>query len=168
MGVKVRQKHKGRGKPWCVFVAHDGRRTSMRIGDKKAAQKVAAMYEEKIVKGKLDLTPKKKMPKVGKYSTRWLENYIKGMRRASTYERCGEMLRNHILPVLADKPLEKITRGDVRDFIVFKTGEGYARSTVCLFRDIISGVFNYAIDEEVVQINPASGITKRLELNRTK
>jgi len=121
MGVKVRQKVKGRGKPWWVFVAHDGKCQSMKIGTRGAAQKVAAMYEEKIARGRLDLTPENKVPKFGEYSTLWLEEYIKGMRRASTYERYGEMLRNHVLPVLADKPLDKITRGDVRDFIVFKT-----------------------------------------------
>ena len=169
MGVTVRQKTKGKGKPWWVFVNHNGKRKSKMIGDKKAAQKVASATREKIAKGEFNLEPKaKKVPAFGEYSKRWLEEYIKGMRRVSTYERYGELLENHILPVLADKPLDKITRGNIRDFIVSKTGEGYARATVCLFRDIISGVFNYAIDEEVVQVNPVSGITKRLELNRTK
>jgi len=34
MGVKVRQKLKGKGKPWWVFISHNGKRTSRKIGDK--------------------------------------------------------------------------------------------------------------------------------------
>jgi hypothetical protein len=32
MGVKVRQKEKGKGKPWWVFIAHNGKRASKKIG----------------------------------------------------------------------------------------------------------------------------------------
>ena len=37
MGVRVRQKIKGKGNPWWVFVSHNGKRTSRKVGDKKAA-----------------------------------------------------------------------------------------------------------------------------------
>lgn len=169
MGVRVRQKVQGKGKPWWVFIAHHGKRRSTKVGDKRAAEKFASEIRLEISRGKLNLEPKaKQIPTFGEYSDKWLQGYIKAMRRISTYERYEELLRNHILPVFADKPMDKITRGDIRDFIVSKTAENYARSTVCLLRDVISGVFNYAIDEEVVQVNPVSGITKRLELNRTK
>ena len=43
MGVKVRQKNKGRGKPWWVFISHNGKRTSRMVGDKQAAEKVASL-----------------------------------------------------------------------------------------------------------------------------
>ena len=78
------------------------------------------------------------------------------------------MLKNHILPVFKSKPLDKVTRGDIRDFLVAKIGQDYSRSTICVFRDVMSGVFNYAIDEEVINVNPVSGITKRLELRRSR
>ncbi len=34
MGVVVRQKVKGKGKPWWVFIAHNGKRASRKVGDK--------------------------------------------------------------------------------------------------------------------------------------
>lgn len=50
MGVIVKQKEKGKGKPWWVFIAHNGKRKSKRIGDKKAAEEVASTIREKIKK----------------------------------------------------------------------------------------------------------------------
>jgi hypothetical protein len=41
MGAIVRQKVKGKGNPWWIFITHAGKRTSRQVGDKKAAEKVA-------------------------------------------------------------------------------------------------------------------------------
>jgi hypothetical protein len=49
MGVKVRQKIKG--KPWWVFVAHNGKRTSRMVGDKSAAEAVASKIRAKLQLG---------------------------------------------------------------------------------------------------------------------
>ena len=38
MGVTVRQKVKGRGQPWWLFIAHNGNRKSIKVGDRVAAE----------------------------------------------------------------------------------------------------------------------------------
>ena len=53
MGVTIRQKEKGRGKPWWVFVAHDGKRKSVRVGDKAAAETLASKLRERLKAGEL-------------------------------------------------------------------------------------------------------------------
>jgi len=123
MGVTVRQKVKGKGKPWWVFINHNAKRKSMKIGDKKAAQRVASAVREKIAKGELNLEAQKAVPTFGEYSKNWLTGYIKAMRRLSTFQRYQELLENHILPVFAKKPMDKINRGDIRDFLVSKSGQ---------------------------------------------
>ena len=55
MGVNVRQKTKGKGKPWWVFIYHNGKRKSIKVGSKDAAKDVARAIEEKLSKGKLNL-----------------------------------------------------------------------------------------------------------------
>ena len=55
MGVTVRQKTKGRGKPWWVFISHNGNRTSRRVGDKQAAEKVASKIRAKLKLGQFKL-----------------------------------------------------------------------------------------------------------------
>ena len=62
MGVTVRQKSKGKGQPWWVFVNHNGKRKSKQIGDKKAALKVASAIRERLSTGDFKLGGRKKIP----------------------------------------------------------------------------------------------------------
>ena len=48
MGVKVRQKTKGKGQPYWVFINHKGKRKSLKVGDKRAAEQLASQIREKI------------------------------------------------------------------------------------------------------------------------
>jgi integrase len=47
-------------------------------------------------------------------------------------------------------------------------GKAYYRSTVSLIKDVVSGVFSYAVDEGMLTSNPRLGITKRLNFSREK
>jgi len=47
MGVTIREKTKDSGVYW-VFVAHHGKRTSRKVGDKKAAEEVARKIQAKL------------------------------------------------------------------------------------------------------------------------
>ena len=51
MGVRVRQKVKGKGNPWWVFISHNGQRASRKVGDKKAAESVASELRAKLKLG---------------------------------------------------------------------------------------------------------------------
>ncbi len=60
MGVIVRQKVKGDNEPWWVFITHKTQRTSMVIGDKKAAEEVASELRVKLRTGKFKFPVTKK------------------------------------------------------------------------------------------------------------
>ena len=164
MRVSIREKPKGSGE-WWVFIAHHGKRKSKRIGkNEKLARDVARKIEAKLVLSDFDIeTDKPKVPTFKDYSEKYLA-YIQMNRRFSTHERYAQVLRDHINPVFGSKPLDEISRGDVRNFIVKKA----KKFRPFIFRDIMSGVFNYAIDDEVVKVNPVSGITKRLNIKRDR
>ena len=51
MGVKVRQKVKGKGQPWWVFISHNNKRTSRKIGDRRAAEATASKIRQKLATG---------------------------------------------------------------------------------------------------------------------
>ena len=56
MGVKVRQKIKGKGNPWWVFINHQNKRKSKRIGtDEELAYEGAKKFEAKFVLGEYSL-----------------------------------------------------------------------------------------------------------------
>lgn len=58
MGVVVRQKVKG--KPWWVFIAHNGLRRSLKVGDKTSAEKTARRIREEMAKDTFNLNPEPK------------------------------------------------------------------------------------------------------------
>ncbi len=164
MGVIVKQKVKGKGSPWWVFVNYDGKRKSKRIGDRSVAEEVARKIREKIKLGEFRIQTEK-MPKFKEYAEKWLE-YIKTTKRESTYNRYKGILNKHIYPVFSERYLDQTTRGQVRDLLISKINAGLSASSVRLIKDVISGVFSYAIDEEVLDNNPCLAITKRLGFDK--
>ena len=46
MGVTVRQKVKGKGKPWWVFIAHNGNRKSIKVWDRVAVDALAGKFRK--------------------------------------------------------------------------------------------------------------------------
>jgi len=162
MGVIVRQKVKGKGKSWWIFITHQGERRSRKVGSKAAAKSLAAKIEERLGSKEFNIEKKKPVPTFKKYSKIWLSNYIKVSCRESTFDEYSGILNNHILPVFKDVEIDKITRGAIRDFLLSKIKAGLSRSRVNLIKDVLSGVLGYALDEELISANPTLGITKRL------
>jgi integrase len=169
MGVNVREKPKGSGY-WWVFINHKGKRKAKKIGkDKKTALEVAKKIEAKLTLGELDIEKEKpKLPLFKEYAEIWLETYVKALRRESTYERYRTILKNHVFQKLGKKPINEITRGEIRELLLNAHGQGLSRSMVELIRNVISGILGYAIDEELIESNPVSGILKRLNLEKNK
>jgi integrase len=169
LAVKVRERPKGSGE-WWLFIDHQGKRKAKRIGkDKKLAYEVARKVEAKLTLGDLDIAQdKQRAPLFRDYSDFWLNGYIKSLRRQSTFERYQDVLKRHINPTLGNRPIDEITRGEIRDLLLKLNRKGLSRSSICLIRDVIGGPLSFAVDEELIPLNPASGITKKLQLRRDR
>jgi integrase len=169
MAVKVREKIKGSGVFW-IFINHNGKRKSKKIGDKKLALEVAKKIEAKLTLGEFDMKPKAetKAPTFKSYSEFWLETYIKPIRRQSTYERYSHLLKNQVFARIGKYQITELTRSTIRECLLAIYGQGYSKSTICLVRDVISGPLQFALDDELIKANPASGILKRMSFNRDR
>ncbi|MFC1591971.1 tyrosine-type recombinase/integrase [Thermodesulfobacteriota bacterium] len=166
MGVKVRERPKGSGVYW-IFIDHNGKRKSKKVGDKKTANALAQKTRQRIASGDLGLIqPETSKPLFRDYAEKWLETFIKPFRKPSTYERYKDILDKHVYPVFGNTVLDGIKRGLLRDFLISLHARGYSKSTICLVRDVISGPFGFALDEELVQANPTREILKRINLRR--
>ena len=55
MGVTVRRKQPGKGNPWWVFIHHQGKKRSKKVGDKKTADAVAARIRTKLKLGEFNM-----------------------------------------------------------------------------------------------------------------
>jgi len=172
MGVKVRERPSGSGIYW-VFIDHQGKRKGKKIGKNKAlANEIAKKIEARLVLGDFKLQEVEddstKLPTFEEYANCWLEDYIKPLRRSSTYERYADILKHHVFPTFGKKPINEIKRSEIRNLILKKSKAGLSRSMICLIRDVMSGTMGYAVEDELIPGNPVSGILKRLKLERDK
>ena len=160
MGVKVRQKTKGKGQTWWVFITHDKQRTSRKVGSKKAAQEVASKIEAKIKLKEFSFEEKKPVPTFKEYAEIWLKADVPALCKKSTGENYRGFLNKHILPVFGNLKVTDISRGKVKNFLLEMVGSGYSRSYAGQFKNVISSVLNKAVDDEVIQANPALQLGK--------
>jgi len=168
MGVVAREKKAGSGE-WWVFINHHGKRGSRKIGgDKKLALDVAKKIKAKLVLGDFDLDRKEEAPTFKEYADQWLETYVKGVRRLSTYQRYRDILKKYAYLEIGALPIDKVKRGDVRDVLLKMNEKGFSRSTIALMKDAISGPLSYALDAELIMVNPTIGLTKHLQIQRDK
>lgn len=166
MAVRVREKPKGSGVFW-VFIHYQRIRRSKKIGkDEELARKVAEKIKAKLVLNELRVEKiNKKPPTFKEHAHIWLEDYVKSTKRATTYQRYRSMLDLHVLPFLGGFAMDQIKRSDVRNALLSIYQKGLSKSTVSTARNVISGTFDYAIDDEILDFNPCSGILKKLGLD---
>ena len=166
MGVKVRQKIKGKGQPWWVFISHNGKRTSRKIGDKRAAEATASKIREKLAAGQLNIgDDSSAIPTFRQFADGFLESYSKLNHKESTQESYRDVLRLHINPIFGDKRLSAIERKDIKKFIVSKQADGLSASTARLILSYFSAILSEAVDDELIAVNPATGVRKVIGKN---
>jgi len=161
MGVTVRQKIEGKGKPWWVFIAHNNKRTSRMIGDRKAAEEVASKIRARLELGEFNVESEKAEPKIPtfkEYADAWIKTTALANCKESTVSSYDDLLRLHILPVFGTLKLTEINRGKLKDFFAGKILEGYAKSSVVHMKNAISGIMTKAVDDEVIPTNLSLGI----------
>jgi len=160
MGVTVREKVNGSG-VWWLFIRHGSKRRSKKIGAKSTALEVAKKIEAKIVLGDLKLdNVEKAIPTFGEYAKTWIGISVPATCKTISVSDYKGMLKNHILPVFGKTPVTEITKLAVKKFLMEKSKDGYAASSITHIKNAVSGVLNLAIDDEVIKINPAQKLGK--------
>jgi integrase len=159
MGVKVREKNPGE---WWLYINHDGKRKSKKIGkDKKLAIEAARKIEAKLTLGDVGITEKAdRVPTFEEYAESWLDNYGATAIKYSTLESYRNELRNHIMPVFGKMALDEITRTDVKQFLYAMQKKGLAGATVRKHLAYFGNIINHAIDDEIIKVNPAQKLSK--------
>ena len=166
MGVTVREKVKGSGIYW-IFINHNGCRRSKSIGSKKEAEKVAKQIKAKIVLKEFSVETKK-IPKFEEYSEQWLGGYVLQYLSPSTYERYKQILRSYLVPQFGGKNLDEISRSEVKEFLIKLRGDSKKKKSIELVKNVLSGILDHAVDDELITINPTNGVMKRLKFKNDK
>jgi integrase len=162
MGVKVRERPPGSG-IWWVFIDHQGTRKAKKIGkDKKLALEAAKKIEAKLILGDIGMLENEpqKVIAFGEYAQTWIDVTVPATCKPSTMRDYRSILKNHILPVFGKLPVTQINRLMVKKFLNERSNKGFAPSTITHMKNALGGIFNLAIDDEVIVGNPAHKLGK--------
>ena len=155
MGVIVRQKVRGKGRPWWVFVSVDCRRWTKKVGDRGAAEAVASAVRRQIKAGAFQVEPSRQSPDFVGYARRYVETYARTACKWSTHQSYRVILDKHIAPAWRGLRLDQITRGKVKALLLERQQAGFAPGTVRNIQVFISGVFTHAYEDGIIAANPA-------------
>lgn len=99
------------------------------------------------------------------YSTNWLKSRLN--LRIRTVELYQGLLAHQILPYFGDVELGKLSTGSIRNWYATLLNTGLAQSTVAKAYRLLRTIYNSAIEDGLVKINPCSikgaGIAKSPE-----
>jgi hypothetical protein len=77
----------------------------------------------------------------------WLETYAKALRRYATALRYRYIFDIYLSPEMGAKPINTITRSDVKSLLLRIHKKNLSRSSICLVRDVLSGIMNFALNK---------------------
>lgn len=169
--VRVVSRNKKGCTLWFVAVSQPGGRAQLfpvdGLKDQATAEMVAERTRAKLVLGELKIDPPIKQTwTFGDYGRMWLKESIKGTRRATTLERYEGVFAKYLLPEFGRVPLVDIRRVNLKNYLLTLHRKGRSRSTIAICRDVLSGIFNAAVDDEIIERNPIIGVLKSLKLER--
>jgi len=155
MGVKIRK----RGGRWYVFVNYGGRRKSKCVGTREAAEQVRRLLEAKLALGDLSVLnshDEEAVPSFDAYADRWVRDYARVECKPSTADGYEGVLKQYLRPRFGKKRLDEIKRDDLKALIHELIGKELSRNTIRNALCVIRGLFNYAIEDGLLEANPAA------------
>jgi hypothetical protein len=105
-------------------------------------------------------SPQDRDIKVDAYADRWLEQITSSVDARTLTSYC-ENLRLYIRPVFGNIMVRAIHRGHIKALLARKRADGLSKNTVRLIRATLSVMLGDAVDDGIIQLNPALGIGRR-------
>src|SRR3712207_3939610 len=104
---------------------------------------------------------------VGEYLQGWLTDTARYQVSEGTLERYERTCRNHLVPFFGPLRLRDLTAAHVRAFKARKIEEGLNPNTVGVMQGVLSTALNQAVDDGLIQSNPASRVKKAATRGRS-
>jgi integrase len=97
-----------------------------------------------------------KKPNFNAYADGWLKDYARIECKTSTADGYEGVLDQYLRPRFGKKLVNEIRRDDVKTLINDLIGNELSRNTIRNVLCVIRGLFNYAIEEGLIESNPAA------------
>ena len=101
------------------------------------------------------------------FALEWLRTK-KPTLRIQTYKNYESLIKAHIIPVLGDYRVGKLKRPHLRNFLTTRIESGLKARTVQAIQLILNGLFTRAMEDGLVDKNPAAGLSRSMNLGRLK
>lgn len=98
--------------------------------------------------------------KTVEYWAKEWENYKKDTIRVTTANGYHDVLYRHILPDIGKSKIGNLTKNDVKSFYVRLFEKGLGLGSVEIVHNVICMILSYAVDEQAIEKNCASGALK--------
>ncbi|HKQ10249.1 MAG TPA: tyrosine-type recombinase/integrase [Rhizomicrobium sp.] len=164
------------------YVAANGARRRMKLGNypalKLADAKIAAgKHQNEVVEGKdpsADRASAKRRQRTGDTVDDLAESYFKAAalglhggrrkpKKPSTISNEKRLYRDYIKPELAERIFTEVRRRDVKQFMRdLAADSGLAPSSVGRVGEILSGMFAFAVHEDLIEASPVLGLSHPL------
>src|SRR5215469_5767001 len=174
MGVKVRKI----GRKWYVVVDWHGQRKSKCVGTREAAETVRREVQARLALGESGFFKhtEHRAPTFTEYSDQWIKHHAKLQSKPATVRSYEQLLRVHVKPRFGSKRLTEIRRDEIKAFLaelsqVTRTIDKeavpkYARNTLRLIVCALRTVLNAAVEDGILESNPASNVGKFAKTDR--
>jgi integrase len=87
--------------------------------------------------------------------------YLESVKRLRSWRDIESRTRCHIVPKLGNKPIGEITRAEVVEFLDGLERKHGLRHQVNRCRETLRAIFAFAIERELITVNPVIGVSKR-------
>ena len=149
---------------WRVQVRVNGEKISKTfpVGTPK---KVADDYERKLKLSQIDpdLAEKRRLePLFSEFAEQWLSEHCGVHHSLSYLKKCRQVVSQHLNAGFGDRKIRDITSQDVMAMQRSLQSEGYAVQSISNILATASSIFKEALVEDLVTVNPCSGV-KRLK-----
>lgn len=101
----------------------------------------------------------------GPYALRWLR-LVEPELAPATLRTYGFQIHGHLIPAFGERPLASIHKDDLRELVAAKCAAGMKPSSVRVIVAVARRIFAAALEANLVQVNPAKGIGRRLKIER--
>lgn len=106
------------------------------------------------VKKIADLPIIKDKQKVFDWIEKWLEIYIKPLKKTATYNQYESVYRMHVKPVIGNRKLSGIKQYDIQHVIAEMNKKSMSTKTMKHAKTVMSCAFTKAFKEKLIAINP--------------
>ena len=106
--------------------------------------------------------------KVNDWFEKWLDIYIKQLKKKATYDQYKTLYEQHIKPVIGHRKLSGVKPSDIQTVIAKMNEKKKASKTMKHVKSIMNIAFSQAFDDKLISINPVIKIQIPVKQAKTR